>query len=125
MKSGLESWIEAFEFDVYEVKKTPQAKSSAPTRNTLRSGAIRSSHAPKPAAPRNITRHVVREMPAETSAPSSAPAPKHALMRPKVIALPCNVDFARIGSRMLKLKLIEAKTTIITSTTRTVWLLRA
>ena len=41
------------------MKKTPQTNRARATTATLRRGAIRSSHAPKPAAPANITRQLV------------------------------------------------------------------
>src|SRR5829696_238715 len=78
MWSGLWSWIVAFEFAVWVVKKTPQTKRRAPTSATFRSGAIASSQTPKPAAPTNITRQLARASAAEASEPRSAPAPKHA-----------------------------------------------
>ena len=55
----------------------------------------------------------------------SAPAPKQADRIPNVRGPASSVCFARIGSRMLKLKQTDAKTTIIARTTFTVFDRRA
>ena len=55
----------------------------------------------------------------------SAPAPKHAEMTPNVRGPASSVFFARIGSRMLKLKQTDEKITIIIRITQTVRLRRA
>src|SRR6266699_3117688 len=114
----------AFEFDVKVVKNRPQTNSSAPASATLRAGAISSSDTPKPAAPRNITRQLAFAIAADVSAPSSAPAPKHADRIPNVRGPAANVSFASSGNRMLKLNEMDEKTTIIASTTFTLWWLR-
>ncbi len=62
---------------------------------------------------------------AADSAPISAPAPNAAEMIPNVRGPASSVFFASSGSRMLKLKQIDAKTTIIASVTNTVRLWRA
>jgi hypothetical protein len=80
---------------------------------------------PKPAAPMNITRHRACAIAAADSAPISAPAPKQAEMMPKVRGPASSVSFASSGSRMLKLKQIDEKITIIIRITQTVLLRRA
>ena len=73
----------------------------------------------------NITLQLALEIAAADSAPISAPAPKHAEMIPKVRGPASSVVFASSGSRMLKLKQTDEKTTIIARITSTVLLLRA
>ena len=88
-------------------------------------GAIRSSQTPNAAAPRNMTRQVVRDTAAAESAPRSAPAPKQAEMIPKVRGPASSVVFASSGRRMLKLKPTAVNTAVIARVTRTVRLWRA
>ena len=63
----------------------------------------------------NITRQRAFAIVAAESAPTSAPAPKHAEMIPNVRGPASSVFFASSGSRMLKLKQNDEKTTIIES----------
>ena len=68
----------------------------------------------------NMMRQVARETAAAQSAPTRAPAPKQAEMIPNVRGPASSVFFASSGSRMLKLKQTDAKTTIIARITSTV-----
>ena len=115
----MSSWIREFEFDVYDVKKTPVTKSSTPSSATEWTAASPSSQTAKPVAPKNISFHDAREIAAADSAPTSAPAPNDAESAPNVRGPECSVCLARIGSRMLKLKQRLANTTIIPRITRT------
>ena len=72
-----------------------------------------------------MKRHRALAIVAAESAPTSAPAPKHAETMPKVRGPAASVSFASSGSRMLKLKQIDEKTTIIPRITATVRLRRA
>src|SRR2546422_8903875 len=108
-----------FEFEVYDVKKIPVTNSSTPSIAIELIGAIASSQTAKPVAPKNISFHEAREIAAADSAPISAPAPNEAERNPNERGPACSVCFARIGSRMLKLKQRLPKATIIPRITST------
>ena len=72
-----------------------------------------------------MTRQLALATAAADSAPISAPAPKQAEMIPNVRGPASSVFFASSGSRMLKLKQTDEKTTIIERITSTVRLRRA
>ena len=99
------------------MKNTPATNRSRPAAATERSGARTSSHTPKPSAPAAMARKLARPTTADESAPTSAPAPKTAISRPRACGPAWSVCFARIGSRMLKLKQRLANTTITPRTT--------
>ena len=84
-------------------------------------GAIRSSQIAEAAGAERASCASARSPTAAAeSAPTSAPAPNAAEMIPNVRGPPSSVFFASRGSRMLKLKQIDAKTAIIASVTCTV-----
>ncbi len=100
------------------MKATPVTISARPAAHTTCSGASPISETENSVAPTSIVWRLARPSDAENSAPMSAPKPKSAERMPKISGPLSSVRAASTGSSTLKLMLIVAITSIITSTER-------